>query len=170
MLSLSFLVPLRKANAEQLLFTSIITQNFAESRIRAAFFAVKMQDVNVHRGFGTKKVEKYVRLPNRFSANYPAVLRKICVFRKILVRSDVSGSQTAIWRRGNGCANWVQNAIALAEKTVKNGARCRSKPRNAQIRISSGKNHLTNVYPYAIIILPFCYMAKSYNMTTVVKL
>ena len=80
MLSLSFLVPLRKANAEQLLFTSIITQNFAESRIRADFFAVKMQDVNVHRGFRTKKVAKYVRLPNRFGATYPTVVRKICVF------------------------------------------------------------------------------------------
>ena len=82
---------------------------------------------------------------------------------------DLGSKFITIYQKGIGPV-LREPAIALAEKTVKNGARCRSKPRNAQIRISSGKNRLTNVYPYAIIILPFCYMAKSYNMTTVVKL
>ena len=102
MISLSFFVPLRKANAEQLLFTSIITQNFAESRIRAAFFAPKMQDVNVHRGFRAKKVEKYVRLPNRFGATYPAVLRKICVFMensRTIRCLRLSNGDMATWKR-----------------------------------------------------------------------
>ena len=151
-------------------FTSIITQNFAKSRIRAAFFAPKMQDVNVHRGFRAKKVKNMFGCRTVSARLVRRCYEKFALLWKILVRPDVSGSQTALWRRGNGCANSVQNAIALAEKTVKIGTRCRSKPRNAQIRISSGKNRLTNTLSYAIIILPFCYMAKSYNMTTVVKL
>ena len=41
--------------------------------------------------------------------------------------------------------------------------------RIAAIRKSSGTIHLTNFSPCVIICLPFCYMAFSYNMTTVVK-
>ena len=41
--------------------------------------------------------------------------------------------------------------------------------RIAAIRKSSGTIHLTNFSPCVIICLPLCYMAFSYNMTTVVK-
>ena len=41
--------------------------------------------------------------------------------------------------------------------------------RIAAIRKSSGTIHLTIFSPCVIICLPFCYMAFSYNMTTVVK-
>ena len=124
MLSLSFLVPRRKANAEQLLFTSIITQNFAKSRIRAAFFAPKTQDVNVHRGFRAKKVEKYVRLTNRFGTTYPAVLRKIRVF--------MGNSRTI------RCLRLSNSDLPTWKRMRKFGAKCdRSHRKNSQNRRST---------------------------------
>ena len=104
-------------------FTSIITQNFAKSRIRAAFFAVKIQDVNVHRGFRAKKVKKYVRLPNRFGTAYPAVLRKICVF--------MGNTRTT------GCLRLSNGAMATWKRMRKFGAKCdRPRRKNSQNRHS----------------------------------
>lgn len=104
-------------------FTSIITQNFAKSRIRAAFFAPKMQDVNVHRGFRAKKVEKYVRLPNRFGTTCSAVLRKICAFMENT--------------RTTGCLRLSNGAMATWKRMRKFGAKCdRPRRKNSQNRHS----------------------------------
>ena len=112
-----FLLPLR-----HLLHLDYNTE-FRQVKDTRRFFAVKIQDVNVHRGFLAKKVEKYVRLPNRFGATYPAVLRKICVFME-------NTRTTRCLRLSNG-------TMATWKRMRKFGAKCdRPRRKNSQKRHS----------------------------------
>ena len=104
-------------------FTSIITQNFAKSRIRAAFFAPKMQDVNVHRGFRAKKS------------------RKICSVAE-LFRRELSGCVTKNLRfsensRTIRCLRLSNGDMATWKRMRKLGAKCdRPRRKNSQKRRS----------------------------------